>query len=88
MNVPIEYYFDFGKLHQSDVFEIEIELTPEEAEAYNAALRAARPLNEVPELEAALERAYEEIEAQEADAGAEIDDDVILKVRFQDPNND
>ena len=75
MTVDVYYTVTYGKGDGSDTMESEVELTAEEEEAYKKALLLRIPLDEVPELEDALSRAYAEIEADEMDLSCELGDE-------------
>ena len=65
--VEIHYGVVFGKGDSSDWIDWELELTDEEAAIYDEAIRNETLLNDIPELQEALQRAYEEIEEEEND---------------------
>lgn len=79
MTVEIRYGVTFGKLDSSDWIDWEIELTEEEAIAYQNAIKNKTPLNTVPELQDALQRAYEEIEDEEISMGIDNGDEYVLE---------
>lgn len=79
MTVELRYGVTFGKLDSSDWIEWEIELTDEEEIAYKNAIKNHIPLNEVAELQEALQRAYEEIEAEEISMGIDNGDEYVLE---------
>ena len=62
--VAIRYGVVFGKGDASDWIDYEIELTDEEEAIYDNAIANEIPLEDVAELQDALDRAYEEIEDQ------------------------
>ena len=73
MTVDLRYGVIFGKGDSSDWFDWEIELTPEEEIAYNNAVENELLLDDVEELQGALQRAYEEIEEEEIRNGLDFD---------------
>lgn len=77
--VPIRYATTFGKGDSSDWIERGFELTDEEAVAYDNALESKLLLNEISELQDALERAYAEIEEEEIDMGIDIGVEYVLE---------
>lgn len=77
--LEIRYGVIFGKCDSSDWIDWEIDLTDEEEEIYDNALAKKQSLNDIPELQAALRRAYEEIEKKEIDMGIENEDEYVLK---------
>ena len=79
MTVELTYYVTFGKCDSSDYMDWEIDLTDEEEAAYNNAIENGVPLDEVDELQDALSRAYEEIEAEEISLGIENEDEYVLE---------
>lgn len=79
MIVAIRYGVTFGKCDSSDWIDWEVELTEEEAIAYNDAIKNKLPLNEVPELQAALQRAYEDIECEEISMGIDNGEEYVLE---------
>ena len=79
MSVEIRYYVSFGKGDSSEWIDWEIDLTDEEEAAYDNAVENEIPLDEVPELQDALQRAYEEIEAEEISIGIENEDEYVLQ---------
>ena len=56
-----------------------MELTDEEEIAYENAIENEIPLSNVPELEAALARAYEEVEEMEIQNGIDLEDEYVLE---------
>ncbi len=56
-----------------------MDLTDEEELAYDNAVENEIPLSEVPELEAALARAYEDIEEMEIQNGIDLDDEYVME---------
>ena len=79
MIVQLRYGVTFGKCDSSDWIDWEIELTDEEAAIYEHAVANQIPLNEVPELQDALRRAYEEIEEEEISMGIDNGDEYVLE---------
>ncbi len=77
--VEIRYGVTFGKCDSSDWIDWEIDLTDEEEEIYDNALANKKSLNDIPELQDALCRAYEEIEEEEIAMGIENEDEYVLK---------
>ena len=82
MTVEIRYGVTFGKCDSSDWIDWEIELTEEEAIAYQNAIKNKTPLNTVPELQDALQRAYEEIEDEEISMGIDNGDEYVLECQI------
>ena len=78
-SVEIRYGVTFGKCDSSDWIEYEVDLTDEEEIAYDNAIENEIPLSDVPELEAALARAYEEIEEMEIQNGIDLEDEYVLE---------
>ena len=79
MPVEIRYYVSFGKLDSSDSIDWEVDLTEEEAAIYNHAIENEIPLNDIPELQDALERAYKEIEEEEISMGIEDEIEYVME---------
>ena len=79
MKAEVEYYVSYGGGDFSESMYWEIELTPEEEVLYTNALEEEIALEDVEELEAALERAKVEIRKNEGEF------DGILKVRWVEP---
>ena len=67
--VALRYGVTFGKGDSSDWIDWDLQLTDEEEKIYDHAIANKLPLNELPELEGALRRAYEEIEDEEIEMG-------------------
>ena len=92
MKVPVQYTINFGKADDSDQAIWEIVLTQEEAAAYQAAVSRGDDPNDLPELRDALQRAADEIEAQEAAICSELgeenclDNGCTITVHFADLN--
>ncbi len=61
-----------------------MDLTDEEELAYDNAVENEIPLSEVPELEAALARAYEDIEEMEIQNGIDLDDEYEMECQGSD----
>ena len=78
-SVEIRYGVTFGKCDSSDWIEYEVDLTDEEELAYDNAVENEIPLSEVPELEAALARAYEDIEEMEIQNGIDLEDEYVME---------
>lgn len=79
MTANIQFYVSFGDGDGSDWFDDEVELTPEEVEIYNQAVKDWVDLDEVEGLEDALERAYREIEEIEIQNALDMGDDYALE---------
>lgn len=77
--VPIRYGVTFGKCDSSDWIDYEVGLTDDEAAAYDKAVAAGASLNNVPELQDALQRAYEEIEEMEIENGIDMEDEYVME---------
>lgn len=77
--VALRYGVTFGKCDSSDWIDWEIDLTDEEEAAYDNAIANEIPLNDVPELQDALRRAYEEIEDEEINMGIDNGDEYVLE---------
>ncbi len=77
--VEIHYGVVFGKGDSSDWIDWELELTDEEAAIYDEAIRNETLLNDIPELQEALQRAYEEIEEEEIQNGIDMEDEYVLE---------
>lgn len=78
-SVEVRYGVTFGKCDSSDWIDYEVELTDEEAVAYDEAIESETPLAEVPALKDALNRAYEEIEEMEIQNGVDMEDEYVLE---------
>ena len=76
--VDIRYYVVFGKCDASEHIDWELALTDEEAEIYNNAVKNKISLESIPELNEALQRAYEEIEENEIELAIENEDEYVL----------
>ena len=76
---PIRYGVTFGKCDSSDWIDYEVGLTEAEAPAYDKAVAAGISLNNVPELQDALQRAYEEIEEMEIKNGIDMEDEYVME---------
>ena len=79
MSVEIRSYVSFGKGDSSEWIDWEIDLTDEEEAAYNNAIENKIPLNDVPELQEALQRAYDDIEYEEISMGIENGDEYVME---------
>ena len=77
--VDIHYGVSFGRLDSSDWIDESVRLTDEEEAIYDEAVRLHKDLNEIPELEPALERAYEDIECEEISNGIDNEDEYVLE---------
>ena len=77
--VELRYGVTFGKGDSSDWIDYEIDLTDEEAAAYDKAIAEGRSLDNVPELQDALQRAYEEIEEMEIENGIDMEDEYVME---------
>ena len=77
--VPIRYGVTFGKCDSSDWIDYEVGLTEAAAAAYDQAVAAGISLNDVPELQDALQCAYEEIEEMEIENGIDMEDEYVMK---------
>lgn len=78
-SVEVRYGVTFGKCDSSDWIDYEVELTDEEAVAYDEAIESETPLADVPALKDALNRAYEEIEEMEIQNGVDMEDEYVLE---------
>lgn len=104
MTADIYYSVCFGRGDGSETMDSEVELLPKEEAAYRKAVLLRIPLDEVPELESALSRAYDEIQEAETDNACDLDDEFAqecvddgespfdsgweLNVEFADPHED
>ncbi len=77
--VDLRYGVVWGKGDSSDWIDWSIELTDEEEKIYNHAIENKIPLNEIPELEGALNRAYKEIEEEEISMGIDNEDEYVME---------
>ena len=77
--VARRYGVVFGKGDASDWIDYEIELTDEEEAIYDNAIANEIPLEDVAELQDALDRAYEEIEDMEISNGIDYGDEYVLE---------
>ena len=77
--VELRYGVSFGKCDSSDWIDWTVDLTDEEEKIYDHAIENEIPLNEVPELEGALRRAYEEIEDEEINRGIDNGDEYVME---------
>ena len=77
--VAIQYGVTFGKCDSSDWIDYEVGLTDAEAAAYDKAIAEGRCLDNVPELQDALQRAYEEIEEMEIENGIDMEDEYVME---------
>lgn len=77
--VELLYYASFGSGDSSDYMDWEIELTDEEEALYNKAVSKGIPFDEIPELAAVLDRAYEEILSEEIAEYIEMEDEYVME---------
>ena len=77
--VALRYGVTFGKGDSSDWIDWDLQLTDEEERIYDHAIANKLPLNELPELEGALRRAYEEIEDEEISMGIDNGDEYTME---------
>ena len=77
--VDLRYGVTFGKCDSSDWIDWTVDLTDEEAEIYDSAIAKKEPLNDIPELQDALQRAYEEIEDEEISMGIDNEDEYVME---------
>ena len=77
--VELRYGVVFGKGDSSDWIDWSVELTDEEEKIYDHAIENEIPLNEIPELEDALNRAYKEIEEEEISMGIDNEDEYVME---------
>lgn len=77
--VDLRYGVIFGKGDSSDWIDWKIELTDEEEKIYDHAIANEIPLNDIPELQDALKRAYDEIEDEEISMGIDNGDEYTLE---------
>ena len=77
--VEVQYGVVFGKCDASDWCEFEVELTDEEEAIYDHAVENEIPLEDVPELQDALRRAYDEIEEMEIQNGLDMEDEYVME---------
>ena len=77
--VALRYGVVFGKGDASDWIDYEIDLTDEEEAIYDNAIANEIPLEDVAELQDALDRAYEEIEDMEITNGIDYEDEYVLE---------
>ena len=75
----IRYGVTFGKCDSSDWIDWEIDLTDEEVAAFKKAARMGEDPNTVPELQDALQRAYDDIECEEISMGIDNEDEYVLE---------
>lgn len=73
------YYCVFGKCDYGDECEWEVELTAEEERLYDDALKNGKDPNEADELQAALQRAYKQIEEEEIQNLLDMEDEYTLE---------
>ena len=77
--VPVRYGVTFGKCDSSDWIDYEVGLSDAEVTVYDKAVAADVSLNNVPELQDALQRAYEEIEEMEIENGIDMEDEYVME---------
>jgi hypothetical protein len=77
--VDIRYGVTFGKGDSSDWIDWTVDLTDEEEKIYDHAIENKLPLNEIPELEEALRRAYVDIEEEEISMGIDNEDEYTME---------
>lgn len=77
--VQLRYGVTFGKCDSSDWIDWEVDLTDEEATAYDKAIANKEALNNVPELQDVLRRAYEDIEDEEISMGIDNEDEYVME---------
>lgn len=77
--VDIQYCVIYGKGDASDWCDYEVELTDEEAAIYDKAVENETPLEDVTELQEALNRVYEEIEEMEIQNGIDYEEDYVME---------
>lgn len=78
MTITVYYCVTFGKCDGSETIDYEIELTAEETAAYEKAAILRIPLDEVPELDDVLSRAYDEIEEIEWENACDLGDQYAI----------
>ena len=83
--VDAQYCVIYGKGDASDWIEFEIELTEEEAVFYDNAVANEIPLEDVPELQDALRRAYDEIEETELQNSLGLEDEYVMECQGTTP---
>ena len=93
MEVKIKYAVIMGRLSASPWMPWSIDLSDDEINIYQDAIKNKTPLNEVKELHDALDRAYQEIKEYEiecaSDYGNEFNlDEVEIRVKFVDSNKE
>lgn len=77
--VDLNYYVVFGSGDGTEWMPWDVELTDEEEKIYDHAIANKLPLNEIPELQDARSRAYDEIEEQEIQNAIDWGDDDVLE---------
>ena len=77
--VELRYGVVLGKGDSSDWIDWSVELTDEEEKIYDHAIENEIPLNEISELEDALNRAYKEIEEEEISMGIDNEDEYVME---------
>lgn len=91
MEVKVKYAVIMGRLSPAPWMPWSVDLSDDETNIYQNAVKNKTPLNEVKALYDALDRAYEEIKEYEvecaSDYGDEFDvDEVEIRVKFVDSN--
>lgn len=77
--VDFKYYVNFGKGDSSDWVSYSTTLTDKEFAIYEKAIKDKQPLNNIPELQKALRKAYREIEEMEIQNGIDNEDEFVLE---------
>lgn len=77
--VELNYWVTFGKCDSTDRIPWEVELTDEEEKIYDNAIANKLSLNEIPELQGALDRAYSEIEEESIEIGLDDGDEFVME---------
>ena len=75
----IQYSSTFGKCDSSDWIDYKIALTDVETVAYDQAIAEGRSLNDVPELQDVLQRAYDEINEMEIEIGIDTEVEYVME---------
>ena len=79
MTIILNYGISTGKLAGGEVFEREVDLTPEQEGAYMKAALAGKPFEDYPELRALLQDEYDEIADEELDPLIEEEDEYAME---------
>ena len=85
MTITLNYGVVFGKCDASDVFEWEVELDEKQEALYKRALMTGESFEDIPELQALCDEAYEDIEANELDGLRDFDDEFTRECLGEDP---